>query len=243
MAQDWKLVWSDEFTDGIGSDWVYDIGNGTNGWGNNELEYYQTANATVENGVLVITARQESVGGLGYTSARMKTKGHASWQHGRIEARIAVPSVQGLWPAFWMLGSNFDSVGWPPCGEIDIMEHVNTESSVYGAIHWLDHNGTEATYKGSTTTTPTDYHVYAIEWDETSITWYVDGVQFHTVSIANGVNGTHELNNDFFILLNLAVGGNWPGFTIDNSALPASMYVDYVRVYQVGRSSGGCSDN
>lgn len=231
-AQSWQLVWQDEFTNGIGPDWVFETGTGSGGWGNNELQYYRTQNATVQNGQLVITARNESFGGMNYTSARMKTQGRRSWRYGRVEARIAMPAFQGVWPAFWMLGDNIGTAGWPACGEIDVMEHVNTESRTYGTIHWQDNNGQYASYGGNTTVGVTAFHVYAIEWTATSIKWFVDGVQFHEANILNGVNGTNEFHNNFFLILNMAIGGNWPGFTVNNGALPANMYVDYVRVYQ-----------
>lgn len=238
FSQSWQLVWQDEFTNGISPDWVFETGNGSSGWGNNELQYYRRENATVENGKLVITAKRENYGGYQYTSARMKTQGRKSFRYGRIEASIALPSGQGLWPAFWMLGSNITSVGWPACGEIDIMEHVNTSPDVHGTIHWQDHNGNYASYGGHTATNVTAYHQYAIEWDENSIRWFLDGQQYHIVDISNGINGTSEFHNNFFLLLNMAVGGNWPGFNIDNGALPARMYVDYVRVYEGSGSSG-----
>ena len=233
-AQSWVLVWQDEFTNGISGDWVFETGTGSGGWGNNELEYYRRENATTSNGQLVITAKRESFGGMQYTSARMKTQGHRSWKYGRIEARIAMPSFQGVWPAFWMLGDNISTVGWPGCGEIDIMEHVNTGGTVYGTIHWLNQNNQYANYGGNTNTTITSFHTYAIEWDASAIKWFVDGTQYHTANILNSINGTNEFHNNFFVLLNLAIGGNWPGFTIDNNAFPASMYVDYVRVYRAG---------
>ena len=232
-AQDWQLVWADEFTNGISPDWVFETGTGSGGWGNAELQYYRRENATVQNGMLRITAREENFGGSAYTSARMKTQGTKSWKYGRVEARIAVPSSMGLWPAFWMLGDNISSVGWPSCGEIDIMEHVNDDSDIHGTIHW-DANGTYANYGGSTTTNVPAFHVYSIEWDASAIRWYLDGNQYHEVSIANGANGTSEFHENFFILLNMAVGGQWPGYNIDNGALPATMQVDYVRVYQQG---------
>jgi beta-glucanase (GH16 family) len=238
-AQNWQLVWQDEFTSGISADWVFETGTGSGGWGNNEQQYYRSENATVSNGQLVITARREAFGGMQYTSARMKTQGKKSWKYGKIEARIAMPSFQGVWPAFWMLGDNITSVGWPSCGEIDIMEHVNTGGQVFGTVHWSDPNNNYASYGGNTTTSVTAFHNYTIEWDATLIKWFVDGVKFHEVNIANGVNGTSEFHNNFFLLLNLAIGGNWPGFTIDNNAFPASMYVDYVRVYQnIGTPTG-----
>jgi beta-glucanase (GH16 family) len=237
-AQSWQLVWADEFNGGISADWVFETGTGTNGWGNNELQYYRRENATVENGNLVITARREDFGGRRYTSARMKTQGKRSFRYGKIEARIALPTGSGLWPAFWMLGNNISTVGWPACGEIDVMEHVNSNNVAHGTIHWQDHNNQYANYGGSRSTNVNDYHVYAVEWNAQSIRWFVDGALYHEASIANGVNGTQEFHNEFFLLLNLAVGGNWPGFTVDEGRLPARMLVDYVRVYQGGGSTG-----
>lgn len=231
-AQSWQLVWQDEFTNGIGPDWVFETGTGTNGWGNNELQYYRSQNATVQNGQLVITARNESFGGRNYTSARMKTQGRRSWRYGKIEARIAMPAFQGVWPAFWMLGNNIGDVGWPACGEIDIMEHVNAENRTYGTIHWQVAPGQNTNYGGNTAVNVTAFHLYTIEWTASSIKWFVDGVQFHEANIANNINGTNEFHNNFFIILNMAIGGNWPGFTVNNGAMPANMYVDYVRVYQ-----------
>lgn len=236
---DWLLVWQDEFTSGIGPDWVFETGNGSDGWGNNELQYYRSQNAAVENGALVITAKQESFGGYNYTSARMKTQGKKSFKYGKIEARIAMPSALGTWPAFWMLGNSISSVGWPKCGEIDIMEHINTAPEIHGTIHWEDHNGNYASYGGDTPANVTAYHVYSVEWDANYIRWFIDGQQYHEADISNGVNGTHEFHENFFILLNMAIGGNWPGFQVDNSALPARLYVDYVRVYQRNDGGGG----
>jgi beta-glucanase (GH16 family) len=232
LAADWQLVWQDEFEGSIGPDWVFETGNGSNGWGNNELQYYRRENAAIENGSLVITARREDIGGFKYTSARMKTQGKQSFKFGRIEARMKLPLGTGLWPAFWALGSNITQVGWPASGEIDVMEHVNTEALVHGTVHWTAPDGSYASYGGNVATTPDQYHVYSIEWDPSFIRWYVDGVQFHVIDIAGGVGGTAEFQNDFFLLLNLAVGGNWPGFVVDEGKLPAKMLVDYVRVYQ-----------
>lgn len=224
----YQLVWSDEF-DGSTIDtsfWNFEI-NG-NGGGNHEQEYYQPQNASIENGNLVITAKKETVGSNNYTSSRMTTQGKKEFEYGKIEARIKIPVGQGFWPAFWMLGSNINSVGWPKCGETDIMEHINTDSLIYGTLHW-DNNG--HVQSGDTiTSTPSAYHVYSIEWDKNSIKWFVDSVQYHEVNITN--NSTEEFHQPFFILLNFAVGGDWPGQTIDDNLLPAKMYVDYVRVYQ-----------
>lgn len=238
QAQALQLVWQDEFngTSLDQSKWGYE--NGDLGV-NNEQQYYQTANVAVTGGNLVITARKQSVGGKPYTSGRINTNGKFSKRYGRIEANIKLPAVQGLWPAFWMLGANIGTpgVGWPRCGEIDIMEHVNTGSTVLGTIHWW--NTAYSYYGGNTTTSPTNFHVYAIEWDASSIRWYVDGVQFHTANILNNINGTEEFHNNFFLLLNLAVGGNLPGQTINDNALPATMLVDYVRVYEIVNNPGG----
>ena len=144
LAQGWNLVWQDEFEGSIGPDWVFETGNGANGWGNNELQYYRRENATIENNALVITARRQDFGGFRYTSARMKTQGKKSWKYGRMEARIAIPSSLGTWPAFWMLGSNITEVGWPACGEIDIMEHVNHDLRIIGSLHGPGYNAGSA---------------------------------------------------------------------------------------------------
>jgi beta-glucanase (GH16 family) len=229
-ATTYQLVWSDEF-DGSAvntANWNFETGGG--GWGNNEQEYYQAANATVSNGNLVITAKKQRVQANAYTSARMTTKGKHEFTYGKMEARLKLPLVQGLWPAFWMLGANINTVNWPACGETDIMEHINTDSLIYGTIHW-DNNG-HAQYGGKTAVGLADYHIYSVEWDSVAIRWYVDGNKFQEANILNNINSTEEFHKPFFIILNLAVGGNWPGQTIDVSKLPASMYVDYVRVYK-----------
>lgn len=227
-AQTYQQVWADEFTTGISPSWVFETGGG--GWGNNEKQYYQRANATVANGILQITARKENVGGYPYTSSRMKTQGTKEFRYGKIEARMKLPLGQGLWPAFWMLGSNINTVSWPACGEIDVMEHINAENKVYGTVHW-DNNG-HAEYGGNIITSPDAYHVYTIEWEPAYIRWFVDGVKYHEINITNNTGGTEEFQRPFFLLLNLAVAGNWPGQTVDESKLPATMFVDYVRVYQ-----------
>lgn len=235
-AAAYQLVWQDEF-DGSSvnlSKWVFENGNLHV---NNERQYYQAANASVSNGNLVITARKQTVEGQPYTSARLNTNGRFTTQYGRIEARIKLPSAQGLWPAFWMLGANIGTVGWPKCGEIDIMEQVNTSNTIYGTIHW-DANG-YARYGGTTATSFTDYHVYAVEWDASEIRWYVDNNLFTRANILSNINSTEEFHKPFFIILNLAVGGDFPGQTIDDSRLPASMYVDYVRVYSGSSGPGG----
>jgi len=229
-ALSYQMVWSEEFngTSIDGSKWNIDNGNPG---ANNEKEYYQAANASVTNGNLVITAKQQTVGGQPYTSAKLNSAGKYTVQFGRIEARIKVPMVQGTWPAFWMLGSNINTVSWPQCGELDIMEHVNTSNLILGTMHW--NNNGHVQYGSSTTTTPGDYHLYAIEWDSSTIRWYVDNTLYQTANIANGINNTGAFQLPFYIILNLAIGGDLPGNTIDNNSLPTSMYVDYVRVYKL----------
>jgi beta-glucanase (GH16 family) len=230
VPANYTLVWSDEFN-GTAIDttkWNFETGNlGVN----NEKEYYQAANATEANGNLIITAKAETVNGWPYTSARMNTLNKVSAQYGRIEARIKLPLGAGLWPAFWMMGANINTVSWPQCGEMDIMEHINADNTIYGTMHW---NVNGAVQYGLTTTVanPGDYHVYAIDWDANSITWYVDNVLYCTGNISNNINNTGAFQLPFFILFNLAVAGDFPGQTVDLTKLPASMYVDYVRVYK-----------
>jgi beta-glucanase (GH16 family) len=225
----YALVWSDEF-DGTGVDaskWTFETGNLNV---NAEKEYYQAQNAAVSNGNLVITAKKELVGGQPYTSARMNTLGKFSQTYGRIEARIKLPMGQGMWPAFWMLGANISTVSWPQCGELDIMEHINADNTIYGTMHW--NNNGHVQYGSTITSTPADYHIYAIEWDANEIRWYVDDLLYQTGNIKNDVNNTGAFHLPFFIVLNLAVAGSFPGATVDESLLPESMYVDYVRVYK-----------
>ncbi len=224
----YNLIWSDEFNGSSIDATVWNFETGGNGWGNHEQEYYQPQNATVANGNLIITAKKETVGTNGYTSARMTTQGKKEFQYGKIEARIKLPVGQGFWPAFWMLGADINTIPWPACGETDIMEHINADSVIYGTIHW-DNNG-HVQDGGKTTSSPSDYHVYTVEWDSVSIKWSVDSVVYHTSDIT--ANSTEEFHHPFFILLNLAVGGDWPGQTVDDSLIPAKMYVDWVRVYQ-----------
>jgi beta-glucanase (GH16 family) len=238
----WRLVWSDEFNqpDGSAPDparWVYDTGG--NGWGNNELEYYtsRTNTARIEDGKLVIEARQESFGGRKYTSARLLTMGKWSWIHGRIEARIKIPRGQGIWPAFWMLGTNIDSVGWPACGEIDIMENIGREpGTVHGTVHGP---GCAVAGIGGSVTVPggaavaDQFHVFAVECGPERIAWFMDDRQYFTVTPASLPKKSRWVfNQPKFLLLNLAVGGDWPGYPDSTSNFPQRMIVDYVRVYE-----------
>lgn len=238
--QCYELVWAEEFDKPGLPDpayWTFEEGGG--GWGNNELQYYtveDTDNARIEDGRLIITALEESLGGRNYTSARLITQDKFSVQYGRIEARMKLPYTQGIWPAFWMLGSSFSEVGWPACGEIDIMELVGGEdswSTVHGTVHW-DNNGSYASFGRSYTLSSgrfaDDYYVFSIEWDDTSIRWFVNGTQYNVIDITP--SALSEFRDDFFILLNLAVGGNWPGSPDATSVFPQTMEVDYVRVYK-----------
>lgn len=194
IAQEYKLVWSDEFTDGMSTDWTYDIGG--HGWGNNELQYYTNTNTSVSDGTLKIIVKKETVGNNEYTSSRIKTKGSKAWKYGRIEARIKLSKVQGNFPAFWMLGTSFNGSNWPECGEIDIMEQINTEDIIHANVHYYN-NGYSSNSK-STNCNVDEFHVYRIDWDEESIRFLLDGQQYHEVNILNGINGTDEFHEEHF---------------------------------------------
>jgi beta-glucanase (GH16 family) len=228
-----QLWWGDEFN-GSGSpssaNWGVDNANG--GFGNNELQFYtnRTSNVTQGSNCLQIIARRENYGGNAYTSGKITSFNKKHWGSGWIEGRMSLPQGQGLWPAFWMLGVNIGSVGWPACGEIDIMEHVNYDGNVYGTIHW--DAGGHVQYGGSKAVNVSGWHNYQINWNQYSIKWYVDGTQYAAANITNNVNSTEEFHRDFFIILNLAVGGNWPGAPNSGTPFPSTMWVDYVRVYQ-----------
>lgn len=236
-----SYIWHDEFDGSVidESKWSFEIGTGSNGWGNNEKQYYtaRRENAYVKDGFLHIRATKENYGRASYTSARMITKGKFSLRYGTIEARIALPSGLGIWPAFWMLGVDIDKVGWPACGEIDILEAVNAEQIIYGTTHW-QYNGSHAHYGNSTSNfhgaikvlDVTKFHTYKCTWDEKYIAMYVDGFKYHEILIQNDAGGTGAFHKPFYFLLNVAVGGNWPGFYIDDSQFPNEMLVDYIRI-------------
>lgn len=241
----WTLVWGDEFN-GPGLDptkWTYDLGGGK--WGNQELEYYtdRPENLSVQDGNLVITARQGKSTGAGhetwnYTSARVKTQGKFAQTYGRFEARIKIPHGQGMWPAFWMLGDNIEKVGWDQCGEIDIMENIGKNpSTVYGTIHgpgYLGEGGLESEYGLSGAKRfADDFHVFAVEWEPSAIRFYVDSDLYVTRTPADIPAGKKwAFDHPFFLLLNLAVGGDWPGNPDASTVFPQTMLIDYVRVYQ-----------
>src|SRR5229473_1658733 len=242
----YTLVWSDEFNGADGttpdsSKWAYDTGG--NGWGNNELECYTnlTQNAQVQGGNLVITAmHQPSYACSGgtmrdYTSARLKTQGLFSQAYGRFEARIKIPAGQGVWPAFWMLGNNISSIGWPKCGEIDIMENIGREpATVHGTLHgpgYSGANGVGGPYTLASGAFSDNFHVFAIEWFPDHIDWYVDTTLYLSKKQTD-LPGAWVFDHPFFIILNLAVGGYWPGYPDQTTVFPQYMLVDYVRVYQ-----------
>lgn len=247
-ANPWKLAWSDEFDAPNGSlpdvhRWTYDLGG--KGWGNQELETYtdRTQNVSIQNGMLVIQALKEDFTGKDgvardYTSGRIKTQGLFSQAYGRIEARIKIPYGQGLWPAFWMLGDDTGKVGWPQGGEIDIMENIGREPPVvHGTIHGPGYSGEKGI--GAAYTLPghqrfaDDFHIFAVEWQPTQIKFLVDGNPYITFTPASLPAGAHWVyDHPFFIILNVAVGGSWPGNPDSTTTFPQTMLVDYVRVFR-----------
>ncbi|MFH0841306.1 MAG: glycoside hydrolase family 16 protein [Bacteroidota bacterium] len=230
--QPWRLVWSDEFNyEGLPdkNNWRHEEGY----IANNELQYYtprRIENSVVGNGNLMIIGRKEPWDWAGYTSARINTLGKHSWTYGKFEARIKLPEGQGIWPAFWMLGGNIEQIGWPECGEIDIMEHINNEDILYGTLHW--HDGKHMQDGGKTPCNLADYHDYAVEWDADSIKWFLDGKQYHQVVIRDSVKSTSEFHKPCYLILNLAIGGSWPGNPDETTIFPDTVFVDWVRVYQ-----------
>ena len=249
---EWTLTWSDEFTGAAGagvdsSKWVADTGG--QGWGNQERQYYtRGANAQLDgSGNLVITARVSTdssrrcwYGVCGYTSARLKTKGRFEATYGRFEARIRVPRGQGIWPAFWMLGADIDEVGWPRSGEIDIMENIGREPRiVHGTVHgpgYSGANGIGGAYTLATGSFADDFHIFAVEWLPGQIRWLIDGSEYRRLTPAELPSGAAWVfNHPFFMLLNVAVGGAWPGDPDPSTVFPQQMLVDYVKVYQLRR--------
>jgi beta-glucanase (GH16 family) len=238
FGQNWELVWSDEFdaTTLDESSWTREVGG--HGWGNNELQYYTSreVNSFLENGHLVIQALVENYGGREYTSARIKTQNKRFFKYGKFEASIKLPYGQGLWPAFWMLGQNFPTVGWPACGEIDIMEMIggpNRDNTSYGTAHWEDngqHLHSGDSYSLSSGIFADDFHKFTIIWDHQFIRWYVDDNLFYSFNITPF--DRTEFHRDFFFILNVAVGGDWPGPPNPSTVFPQRMEIDYVRVYE-----------
>ncbi|MEN9572133.1 MAG: hypothetical protein RL172_3364 [Bacteroidota bacterium] len=228
-----KLVWADEFnTDGApdATKWGYDMGN-NNGWGNNELEYYtnRIENAAVAGGFLKINLIKEPFGGFNYTSARMLTKDKFDFKYGRVEVKAKLPEGVGTWPAIWMLGSDIGTVGWPACGEIDIMEHLGRDlNNIYATLHYPGRSGGNANGNSKRIADATTaFHVYSVEWDAAFIKIYVDGDMVHYIANTPAI----PFNHNFFLILNIAMGGNFAG-AVDPAVTGASMQIDYVRIYQ-----------
>lgn len=239
----WTLSWSDEFDGPTGSGpdkskWTFDIGTGNDGWGNNELEYYTNRPANVQlngEGHLVITARRESYRGSAYTSARIKTQGMFSQTYGRFEARIKTPTGPGIWPAFWLLGDNITEVSWPQCGEIDIMEQRGQEPAItHGSVHGPGYSGGNAKTKAYGLMSgrfDSDFHVYAIEWGESYIDFFIDEYLYQRIQPSD-LKGEWVFDKPFFMILNVAVGGNYVGYPTSGTPFPQSMIIDYLRVYK-----------
>ena len=236
----YSLAWSDEFIGDVlnTEDWNLEV-NGDGG-GNNELQYYRAENAYLREGLLIIEAREESFAGRDYTSARLTTQDKFEFTYGRIDIRAAMPTGQGVWPALWMLGANFPEVGWPQSGEIDIVELLGQEDDrVYGTVHWQN-EGNKAQYPNTGAggkklsggeNYHAQYHVFSLVWQETQLEWFVDGVSYLKFDITDNAN-LAAFRKAFFLIFNVAVGGNWPGSPDQSTRFPQSMLVDYVRVYQ-----------
>jgi beta-glucanase (GH16 family) len=245
----YALVWSDEFEGPSGAlvdatKWAHDLGGG--GWGNQELETYtdRGRNASLTgDGSLAIQALRETFTGTDgitrdYTSARLKTQGRFEQAYGRFEARLKLPRGQGLWPAFWMLGSDIGTLGWPRCGEIDVMENIGREPSiVHGTLHGPGYSGASGVSGAFTlpggARVADDFHVFAVEWEPSAIRWFVDGQLYQTRTPADLPAGQRWVfDHPFFMILNVAVGGGWPGNPDATTVFPQAMLVDYVRVYE-----------
>ncbi len=233
------LVWADEFDEPQinRENWIYEIGD--NGWGNQELQYYteRLDNSRIQDGQLIIEARKENFNGAPYTSARMITRDLQEFTYGRVDVRAVLPEGQGIWPAIWMLGAKFTEVGWPACGEIDIMELVGHEpSTVHGTAHWGPQGQSFSQNKGQSTVLTEgkfsdQFHVFSILWEPDRIIWLLNDEEFFRLNKSD-VNGTYPFNEPFFFLLNIAVGGQWPGNPDETTVFPQQMIVDYIRIFQ-----------
>lgn len=234
------LVWQDEFSGAQLNtfDWTHEVGTGVGGWGNNELQFYRPENTFLTQDMLVIEAKKENYGGAAYTSSRIVTKDKKSFKFGRVDIRAVLPKGQGIWPALWMLGQNIGTVGWPTCGEIDIMELVGHEP---GTVHGTAHYGAsfaQHAYKGESVVLPgtatfsDEFHVFSIIWEENSIQWLVDDVPFFSMDPSKTGAAPWPFNLEHFFIFNVAVGGNWPGSPNTTTVFPQRMLVDYVRVFQ-----------
>ena len=245
-AQDYRLVWSDEFdgTELDPSKWEYMTGDGTalglpSGWGNNELEWYRSDNAAVENGLLRITAKKENYSGKLYTSARIRTRNKGDWTYGRFEFSIKFPQGKGIWPAIWLYPTDAVYGGWAASGEVDIIEYLGHETNkVYGTLHyggqWPDNKQSGKSYQLSAGAFCDEFHNFAMEWEEGVFRWYVDGHLYQTQTSWYSENGPYPAPFDqpFHLIMNVAVGGNWPGSPDAKTTFPQTMEVDYVRIYE-----------
>ena len=237
---EWSLVWSDEFEGPMGqlpnpANWGFDIGTD---WGNQQLEFDtdRPENVSLDgSGNLAIVARKEEFKGRPYTSARITTKGKFEPQEGLIEARMKLPSGEGVWPAFWLLGANIDTVPWPGCGEIDIMEYRGQEPSIiHGSLHGPGYSGgnpVTSSFYLENDRFDKDFNVFSVEWNKNDISWFVNGTRYRTVS-RDDVPGDWVFDHPFYIILNVAVGGSYVGWPSPDTAFPQTMLVDWVRVYE-----------
>jgi beta-glucanase (GH16 family) len=235
----YDLSWGEEFNGSTinTSDWTHEIGAG--GWGNQESQYYtdRPENSFLTDGNLIIEALEENYNGAPYTSARLITQNKKLFQYGRVDIRAILPEGQGIWPALWMLGTNISDIGWPACGEIDIMELVGHEpSTVHGTAHWGNQGQSSSDRKGSSYALSGEkfsekYHVFSLIWEPNSIKWLVDDNQYFSLTNSE-VNGNYPFNAEFFFIFNIAVGGQWPGDPDQTTQFPQRMYVDYIRVFQ-----------
>jgi len=241
-SEAWTQIWSDEFNgSGLpdGAKWSFDVGTGAGGWGNNELQYYtnRVENARQEGGRLIIEARREEFQRMGYTSARLATKGKGDWTYGRVEVRAKLPTGLGTWPAIWMLPTANAYGAWPASGEIDIMEHVGSDvNRVHQTLHTQQKNGGNGQQATVITTVPSatsGFNVYAVEWEETAIRMYINNQLTTTFARPSTAWQAWPFNRPFHILLNLAVGGSWGGAKgVNGAAFPARLEIDYVRVFR-----------
>ncbi|SMO88644.1 glycoside hydrolase family 16 protein [Gracilimonas mengyeensis] len=245
-TENYELVWSDEFnsTELDTSKWDFNTGTGAEigliGWGNNELQYYREGNnnVSVTDGNLVIEARKENYSDMEYTSAKLVTQNKAAWKYGKVEVRAKVPETQGIWPAIWMMPTESAYGNWPRSGEIDLMELLGHQpDTVYGTAHFGNsfedrgHFTKAITLEGGENFSNA-FHTYAVEWKPDTLKWFLDGDQYHTMSSSDIKPYNWPFDKPFYLILNVAVGGNWPGNPDETTRLPQQMKVDYVRVYQ-----------
>lgn len=235
----YTLVWADEFKGPAvdENNWTFEIGNGNNGWGNNELQYYKKENTSIyAEDYLMITAKQEQTGNFQYTSSRLITKDKKEFTFGRVDIRAAMPIGQGIWPALWALGADFDSNPWPNCGEIDIMEFLGHEAGrIYGTAHWgmnVHKSKGGSTLSGAEGDFHEAFHVFSIIWEKDKIEWYMDDNKYFTISADDMEGHPYPFNRAQFFIINCAVGGNWPGNPDGTTVFPQRYFVDYIRVFQ-----------